>query len=460
MSRESPATKRSAYHRLTDAQEGGTSEPGIELYPLGASASQPLAEHRSLTDRFLRRGKRQVRVSRSLKAIVLSSWMNLLLIALPLSWVFHFMGSSKATTAFYFSFIALKPLAKLLEYGGDQMTFYLGPDLGELLVVTLNNSVGATLAIILLLKCELKLLQSSLIGVILLRLLLIPGVAFVTGGSHLLEQDLHPAVTELNHTLLTIGVFCLLLPAAFFSGMDDGAATTLVNETNRNNILAISRGLAVILLAVYVCSRIFLHKPPGEGKSNLAEHALASEALKKRARKFEEEDPEVNQWVCIGLVAIALATAVITAEWLVDSVDIVQGTFTKEWFGLVLLPWVSVSGDAFNAILFAIRASIRSWRGQSEPPDTLANARPIDSSVQFIMFWMPFIILLGWWTNHPISLLFDSFEVALIVSSAFILNYVTADAKTNYAEGFAMLGYWCAYSFPLLTCGSVDATAG
>jgi Ca2+:H+ antiporter len=37
---------------------------------------------------------------------------------------------------------------------------------------------------------------------------------------------------------------------------------------------------------------------------------------------------------------------------------------------------------------------------------TLANARPIDLSIQFTMFWMPFIVILGWWIGRPMSLLF------------------------------------------------------
>ena len=65
------------------------------------------------------------------------------------------------------------PLAKLLDYGGEQMLFYLGKDLGDLVKVTLskceqhvyafrftssllnyNSAVEATLAMILLHDCE------------------------------------------------------------------------------------------------------------------------------------------------------------------------------------------------------------------------------------------------------------------------------------------------------------------
>ncbi|KAJ7710093.1 hypothetical protein B0H14DRAFT_2646220 [Mycena olivaceomarginata] len=151
--------------------------------------------------RFMRKGKRKIGVVGSLKATTLSSC-------------------------------------------GEQMAFYLGEDLGDLLVVTLNKSVKltveASLAIILVKKCELKLLQST-----------------VVGGARVLEQDLHPHLTQLNHILLTIGVMTLLLPAAFFAALNHGSsaapeADSFINHTNRHVFLQMSRGLAVILLPVHV----------------------------------------------------------------------------------------------------------------------------------------------------------------------------------------------------------------
>jgi Ca2+:H+ antiporter len=65
----------------------------------------------------------------------------------------------------------------------------------------------------------------------------------------------------------------------------------------------------------YICSRIFLHNPPGPGNSELAQHKLAPEALKERAIEMDNEDPEVNQWVCIGMLVITIAIMGATAEW-------------------------------------------------------------------------------------------------------------------------------------------------
>ncbi|KAJ7937359.1 hypothetical protein B0H13DRAFT_2176995 [Mycena leptocephala] len=445
--------QRTSAGRIADEEQGFSNSSRSSLSPEAREHKIRLGDSdrvERMGDRFLRRGKSKVSFAESVKAIVFSSWLNLLLLFIPIAWAAHF-GKWNDTLTFVLCFLSIIPLEKLFDYGGEQMAFYLGADLGDLLVVTLNNTVEATLAIILLKKCELKLLQSTIIGVVLLHLLLIPGVAFVTGGARVLEQDLHPHLTQLNHTLLTIGVMTLLLPAAFFAALDGRAGLptsetveSFLNDDNRTKFLQMSRGLAVILLTVYICSRIFLHNPPGPGNSELAQHKLAPEALKERAIEMDNEDPEVNQWVCIGMLVITIAIMGATAEWLVDSIEFVRekGGITEEWFGLILLPLVSFSGDGFLAIVFFLRSWIQYARGQPSPPATLANARPIDLSIQFTMFWMPFIVILGWWIDRPMSLLFDVFEVALIISSCFIVNYVTADSKTNWAEGYAMLAFY------------------
>ena len=47
--------------------------------------------------------------------------------------------------------------------------------------------------------------HSFLLGVVLLHLLFVPGVAFLTGGARIWQQNLRPRPTQLNQTLLTIG---------------------------------------------------------------------------------------------------------------------------------------------------------------------------------------------------------------------------------------------------------------
>lgn len=42
----------------------------------------------------------------------------------------------------------------------------------------------------------------------------------------------------------------------------------------------------------------------------------------------------------------------------------------------------------------------------------------------------------------PVSLLFDLFEVVVLVASCFLVNYVTADNKTNWVEGVMLVALY------------------
>ncbi|KAI9461191.1 hypothetical protein BJY52DRAFT_1259862, partial [Lactarius psammicola] len=117
-------------------------------------------------------------------------------------------------------------------------------------------------------------------------------------------------------------------------------------------------------------------------------------------------------------------------------------SFFCRWFGIVLLPMVSFSADAIITITFFVRQSPKAFFRTAPPPESLAKARMIDMSIQFLLFWMPVVTLLGWWTNRTMSMLFDLFEVVLLVGACFLVNYVTADAKTNWAEGIILIAFY------------------
>lgn len=398
---------------------------------------------------FRGKDRRRVGWRQSLYAIVTSSWLNVFIIFIPFAWVARFHTSWGHVVAFVFAFLGIMPLVKIFDWGGEQLAMYCGEDLGDLVIITLSNAVEATLAIILLLKCELKLLQSTIAGVILLHLLLIPGTAFLTGGVRILEQELHPQRTQLNHTLLTLGVLALVIPASFFAALDrsasgaEGSEPQLINDHIRNEFMRISRGFAVILLVVYICSRFYLHDPPGDDNALRVPADAPKEAI-ERSQELAKAEPEVNPWACTLLLIITVAVMAVTAEFLVESIEPVRekGHIQDEWFGLILLPAISFSADAMVAIVYFVRSSLKYFFKAPPPPESIAEAKAIDLSIQFTLFWMPLFVLIGWWTGKPLTILFDLFEVAVLIGSCFLVNYVTADAKTNWVEGMIMMSFY------------------
>ena len=90
------------------------------------------------------------------------------------------------------------------------------------------------------------------------------------------------------------------------------------------------------------------------------------------------------------------------------------------WFGLILLPIVSFAADGCIAIVFFLhRAYGHFFGGRIIEPETLAMSRPIDLSIQFTLFWTPVLVLLGWWIDKPMHLMFGKCLLIFIAMQLF-----------------------------------------
>jgi Ca2+:H+ antiporter len=76
---------------------------------------------------------------------------------------------------------------------------------------------------------------------------------------------------------------------------------------------------------------------------------------------------------------------------------------------------VSFAAEALVAMIYFVKMLFM----EPEPPEMLAQGRTIDLSIQFTLFWMPFIVLLAWWDKKPLFLLFGGYtECCRLVGAA------------------------------------------
>lgn len=65
----------------------------------------------------------------------------------------------------------------------------------------------------------------------------------------------------------------------------------------------------------YVCSRIYLHDPPGDEFDAFMPHPeIPAEALRKE-QELAEAEPDVNPWACLILLVITVGLMGVTAEF-------------------------------------------------------------------------------------------------------------------------------------------------
>ncbi|KAF7330512.1 hypothetical protein MVEN_02490700 [Mycena venus] len=393
-------------------------------------------------------------VLRSIRSILTASWLNLLLVFIPISWAFNFADKDQHTLIFVFSFLAIIPLAKLLAFATDELSMRVGQTLAGLLNATLGN------ASLPLTKCELQVVQSSLLGSILSNLLLVLGMCFFAGGVKFSEQGFGASATQLNSSLLTISVIAILLPNAFrFS------VTTQSDPDAGQDILKVSHGVALILLFIYgsyLFFQLYSHatlygdasgdiikstkyapreKKNKDGKGDnhtgtdlTSTVASPTDAETQHEEEEEEaEEPQLSLWMTLGLLAVVTVVVAVTAEWLVDSIDGLteSGNITKEFVGVILLPIVGNAAEHVTAVSVSVKDKL-----------TLSLGVAVGSSIQIALFVIPFIMVLGWILGKPLTMLFDPFESIALFLAVITVNYVVQDGKSNWLEGMILMSLY------------------
>ncbi|KAL1980125.1 hypothetical protein VTN96DRAFT_4614 [Rasamsonia emersonii] len=152
---------------------------------------------------------------------------------------------------------------------------------------------------------------------------------------------------------------------------------------------------------------------------------------KKRVEIKENEDkPRLPRASAIILLLVTTGLVAACAEFLVDSIDyLVDSTgISQAFIGLIILPIVGNAAEHVTAVTVASKNKM-----------DLAIGVALGSSIQIALFVTPVIVLLGWCLNTEMSLYFSLFETISLFASAFIVNYLMLDGRSNYLEGALLI---------------------
>jgi Ca2+:H+ antiporter len=175
----------------------------------------------------------------TVKTILLARYINVLLVFVPVGIAVEFVPNMPPAVVFAMNAIAIIPLAGLLSYATEMVAVRLGDSLGALMNFTFGNAVELIIFIIALVKNQIRVLQASVLGSILVNLLLVLGMAFFLGGMRYREQLYNSTVTQMSACLLSLSVISLVLPTGFHMSFND-------NDLADRQSLKISRGTSVV----------------------------------------------------------------------------------------------------------------------------------------------------------------------------------------------------------------------
>ncbi|GAA5908432.1 hypothetical protein JCM6882_007935 [Rhodosporidiobolus microsporus] len=362
----------------------------------------------------------------SVKNFVLSGWLNVLLIAVPLSFASHFAGWG-STADFIISFIAIVPLASLLGDATEQCSIKLGQTVGGLLNATFGNAVELIVAVLALKRGELRIVQTSLLGSILSNLLLVLGCSFLAGGLKFKEQTFQMTAAQASSSLMVLAVATLVIPAAYHGnkidgGVGDGLLGTLENigkNSDIDGLLKLSRGTAIVLLFCYGSYLYF----------QLRSHAY----LFEDPSEHEEEEARMNIATATGALVVVTVITSFCADYLVGAIDefAQKWSIPKAFIGLILLPIVGNAAEHVTSVWMAAKGKMELTIGVA-----------VGSSIQIAVGLIPILVLVGWIIDQDLTLFFENFETIVLFVSVLLVDILVSDGRSNYLEGLMLIALY------------------
>ncbi|KAH8099931.1 Sodium/calcium exchanger protein-domain-containing protein [Cristinia sonorae] len=205
--------------------------------------------------------KPKMRACQGWQLVFLGSWLNVLIILIPASWALQIATEESHTLIFIFCVLSMIPLVKLHDLATKDLAVRLGGSKTGLLNASLSNTVEIVVAIIALRRCELRVVQSTLIGTMLSKMLLVLGMCFFAGGLRFSEQGFDATTTQIHSSLLSISVGAVLMPAAFHFALtyndEDAVAAGTTLQKQKLDILQMSHGVSIVLLFIYASYLLF-----------------------------------------------------------------------------------------------------------------------------------------------------------------------------------------------------------
>ncbi|KAG2144120.1 calcium proton exchanger [Suillus bovinus] len=370
----------------------------------------------------------------SFKFFIFGSWLNILLIFVPLSVISHNMNWDGGLV-FLFSFMAIIPLSRLLGEATDQLSVKLGETMSGLLNASFGNAVEIIVGVAALLNGQLRIVQMSMIGSILSNILFVLGCSFFAGGLYHTQGLFNGTGAQASASLMTLSCITLVVPAAYTSTTETGMENHCgdPDKCPTAGLLFISRGTAILLLGVYCAYLWFQLKshpnlfiapsPKDEQNSDIT------------AASSETDETEPRMGTAAAGVALVLVTVVIAfcAEYLITSIEETTARYSisKAFIGVILLPIVGNAADHLTAVWMATK-------NKYELTITIC----VGSSIQIACLVVPLLVIVGWIVDQPLTLHFHNFETIIFFVSVCLVNLLLMDGKANYLEGLMLLSLY------------------
>ncbi len=352
---------------------------------------------------------------------VSKNWLWLaLLIFVPLTFLSR-IWQCDDTIIFACSALAIVPMSVWLSNATEKIAVVTGPVVGGLINAGFGSATVLILALAALRAGLIAIVEAMVTGSILTALLVLLGLAMLTGGLRYKEQNFKPIVAQVSGTTMTLAVVALSLPTTLIATtqIEDGAA-----------IRQISVLVSLLLIVVYALNLLFSLKTHRYLYTIPAETDESNSELTGQDQGQPLSGDPVNLWFWIGVLLAATVGIAAVSELFVGLVE--QETealgLTPYFTGVILLPLLSDVASCLIVVRLALKNQMN-----------LTVATITGDSLIVMLFVAPVLVLVGQALGQPIDLNFDSFEVIAIAIAVTVANLISFSGRSNWLDGSLLL---------------------
>jgi Ca2+:H+ antiporter len=334
---------------------------------------------------------------------------------------------------FFFSVIAVVPLAGFIGAATEALADRIGARAGGLLNATFGNAPDLLIGIFGVQKGLIPLVKATLVGALISNSALVMGLCYLAAGLRYRRPTFRRDEAGHHSVLMLLALAAVLFPTLGAQVACPGHRCT--DPAASSAILTVSVGIAVALLLAYVAYVAFgilgiesIRRPEGDGAD--------ARVLAERSRSRPRWPLWLSLVILVGSTALLIpVTDVLTST--VTDVTRVLG-WTDVFVGIVIVANAGNVAEGYAALRLSVQRRGRAAARGEETGLDLALGIASASSIQIATFIAPVVVLFSL-TQRPMNLVFSAVEVGILALLTLLFSYIAHDGESNWLEGFQLI---------------------
>ncbi|OGO02275.1 MAG: calcium/proton exchanger [Chloroflexi bacterium RBG_13_54_8] len=332
---------------------------------------------------------------------------DILLVFIPISAALYYLHVSNAS-AFVTTALAIVALTHRMVSSTAIIAAQVSNTVSALLNVTFGNAVEFFIAIFALRSGLVEMVKASMVGSITISVLLLIGLAMMSGGLKYKEQRFNKDSAGLSSTMLIIVVIGLAMPSLY----------SMIEGQPRQSM---SQAVSVILGAIYILGLVYM---------------LVTHTHLFMVERHPPHAIEVRKSTRAQVAILLISTLLLTFEChiLVGTVEplIRQTGLTETFIGLVVIALITNIPEHLSAITFARQDNM-----------TLSLEIGMNSATQIALFVVPVLVLLSpTFMEDSLNLVFTPLQLAALMITGIIANFISSDGVCHWLEGAQLIAVY------------------